>query len=383
MRRAFALAAWLVAAPAWGLFEKTIQVDVRDPAGRPAEAFVWARELGELGKIHGTITVCVRADLQRVAAGTARIQFPAPTPVAMTLRDFKTEVSAYRPGHCVARAQDVESVTLRIRPAPRRPEERLAYLEQLAATLVCRRGAWSRGSAAAMDPLIAAIEAEVKPLVLGPYEQEIAARIRMQLKLAKTFPTLEESTPQALAEPRTPPPRDFLIAPGNQPSLYDERAKMWVLSAPRLSEQIVVLQAPSGNRPGSAAGVVGATAPIPGAVQGGAGAAQWDRSPPTIRCRHGAVSKCNFDQRDAQGETALGVALKYLRTDEVKLLLDAGADPSVNTTPGGLPAIDLLLQRSSNLGTWEADRAHEILAMLGLVLHHIRLNPSPVRLKSR
>ena len=367
MKRALIAASLLLGAPAWALPGSEVRIEVRDAADRPADAFVLSRELGELGKLHGTTTVCVRADLRAAVGGKALMSLPGPTLDRMLLRDLKTETIAYRPRHCLARAKNVETATLRLRPAPSRPEERLPYLEEVAASLFCRRGAWSSGSAASLERMIAAIEGEMKPLVRGPYERQIADRIRMHLQLAKGFPSLEEvgAGPALVTEASTPPPRDFIIVPASHSSTYDARGNMWIVAPRQMPEQIVVLSPPSGNRPGNAAGVVGARDPIPGAIVPG-GTSAWDRSPPVIRCRLGEPSKCDVDQRNTEGETALGSAVRFAKADEVKLLLDAGANPSLPVTPGGLPAIDLQLQRMLRMSPtgWDADQARAIVAML-------------------
>lgn len=341
--------------------------EVRDAADRPAPgAFVVARELGELGKFHGTVTYCIRAAARPASAtGATRVDLPAATLEALALSDRRLEVLAYRPGHCVARAKDVQSATLRLRPAPNRPDERLPYLEELAVSIVCRREGWSPGSTAVVEKLIAAIEGEVKPLVHGPWERQVADRIKVYLKIAKSFPSLEDLVqPSPLAEPRPLSPRDFIIVPATYASSYDERKKLWVAAPPRPPEQIISLSPPSGSRPGQAVAVMGVIDPIPGASGGGGGV--LDRAPPTIRCRFGAPSKCNVDQRDDEGETALGNAVKYFRVEEVRILIEAGADPSVPTTPGGLPAAELVAQRMkrTSAGAWDAEQGRQILALL-------------------
>jgi hypothetical protein len=368
VRRALAAVVLLSASPAWAIFGPALHYEVRDAADRPAQgAFIVARELGELGKFHGTVTVCIRAAAKPAASGVTKLELPPATLDAFALRDRRLETLAYRPGHCAARVKDVESTVLRLRPASPRADERLPYLEELSASLVCRRGGWSSGSTAAIEKLAAAIEAEVKPMVRGPWEREIVDRIRTHLKVAKSFPSLEDLTadaPPPLAEPRLPPPRDFIIVPATHGTLFDERAQLWIEAPPRPREQVISLSPPSGNRPGNAAGVVGAIDPIPGAVGGGSPAS--DRAPPTIRCRFGAPSKCNLDQRDMQGETALGNAVKYFRVEEVKVLLEAGADPEVAASPSGPRPAELARQRMKNYapGSWDVQQGQQILALL-------------------
>ena len=367
MRPVLAAIALLLATPAGAIFPTRLDFEVRDAEDRPAKgAFVVARELGELGKFHGTVTYCIRAAAKASSpTGLTKLDLPAATIESLALTDHRLEVLAYRPGHCVARVKGAESAILRLRRAPNRAEERLPYLEEVAVSLVCRRGGWGTGSPAVLEKMIAAIEAEVKPHLHGPWERRIAQRIHTYLKAAKTFPSLEDlAQPAALAEPKTPSPRDFIIVPATHRTLFDERAQLWIAAPPRPREQVVVLSPPSGNRPGQAAGVVGAIGAIPGAVGGGGSAA--DRAPPTIRCRFGEPSKCNLDQRDESGETALGAAVKYFRAEEVRILLDGGADPSVAVTPGGPRPAELVRQRMKNYSpaSWDVQQGEQILAML-------------------
>lgn len=369
MRPALAAFALLLATPVWAIFGTQLNYEVRDAEDRPAKgAFIVARELGELGKFHGTVTYCIRAAAKASSpTGVTKVDLPAATIEALALRDHRLEVLAYRPGHCVARVKGAESAILRLRRAPNRAEERLPYLEEVAVSLVCRRGGWGAGSPAVLEKMIAAIEAEVKPLLHGPWERQIADRIHTYLKVAKTFPSLEDmAADEPLAEARTPPPRDFIIVPGTWATKYDERKSLWIAASPRPREQVISLSPPSGNRPGLAVGVVGAIDPIPGAVGGGGGGSAADRAPPAIRCRFGEPSKCNLDQRDESGETALGAAVKYFRVEEVKVLLDGGADPSVAVTPGGPRPAELVRQRMKNYspGSWEVEQGQRILALL-------------------
>jgi hypothetical protein len=369
VRPALAAIALLLATPAGAIFGTQLSYEVRDAEDRPAKgAFVVARELGELGKFHGTVTYCIRAAAKGSSpTGLTKLDLPAATIEALALRDHRLEVLAYRPGHCVARVKGAESAILRLRPAPNRAEERLPYLEEVAVSLVCRRGGWGAGSPAALEKMIAAIEAEVKPLLHGPWERRIADRIHTYLKVAKTFPSLEDlAADEPLTEPKTPPPRDFIIVPGTWASKYDERKSLWIAAPPRPREQVISLSPPSGNRPGNAVGVVGAIGPIPGAVGRGGGGSAAARAPPAIRCRVAEPSKCNLDQRDETGETALGAAVKYFRVEEVKMLLEAGADPSVAVTPGGPRPAELVQQRMKNYspGSWDVQQGQQILALL-------------------
>jgi hypothetical protein len=72
------------------------------------------------------------------------------------------------------------------------------------------------------------------------------------------------------------------------------------------------------------------------------------RMPPPgliIHCRHGEPSRCNLDERDAQGRTAIAGYAAELKVDEVQLLLANGAHPSAPAGTGGIDAFDLVLSR--------------------------------------
>jgi hypothetical protein len=218
------------------------------------------------------------------------------------------------------------------------------------------------------------------PLVQGPWERQIAERTRTYLKMAKGFPSLEDlQRPSELAEPKSLTPRDFIIVPATWMSNYDGRNRLWVAAPPRPREQVVVLSAPSGSRPGQAAAVQGSIDPIPGAVSGGGGGSAADRAPPTIRCRFGAPSQCDLDQRDESGETALYTAVKHFRLEEVRVLMEGGADPNVPVKPGGVKAAEVIQQRMTNYspGSFDHEQGRQILALLAASPKARAANASP------
>lgn len=310
MRSAILTAILLLATPAFALFGTTLRVEVRDGQDRPAaDGFVVARDIGYVGifgQIHSSQRVCVSAGAATFAGGAAKIRLPAPAIRYMSAGRRRIEVIAYRPGHCASWSEDWRSgVTMRLPPAPGAADERLMYLQELTASLVCD-GPWDKATAAAIEWLAKALDEETRPLVREPYERQLAERIRMNLRLARN---------RIVPEPH----RD--LAPG--------------APAEGFSRDFVVV------REGSPARAV-------------------------VRCRHGEPAACNLDQRDSRGETALGAAINLLDVDEVRALLAAGADPAVRTKPAGDPAIDMLLRRMARTSPShsESDRALEILALL-------------------
>lgn len=362
MKAALLAATLLLATPAFALFGTTLRVEVRDALDRPAaDGFVFAREIGYIGKLHGSTRVCLRAGAAMVAGGTAKLHWPLP-PVRTILAGLqRIELVAYRPGHCSSLATDWGSgVVMHLPPAPQAVDERLFYIHELTASLACDDGSWGGDSVAAIERLAMVLEEEMRPLAREPFERQVAERVRANLRRARARIVGEDPG----VPPRSATPgfsRDFVVVPGNSPTRWDDRSGTWILGIPQSPPQTSVLAAPRGSQPGNAVAVAGGDftwRPVGPPIEA--------LEPVVLRCRHGEPSACKMDQRDSLGETALGSAISRLRTDEVKLLLAAGADPAVRTTPAGEPAIDILLRRmtrtSPNHG--ESDRALEILALL-------------------
>jgi len=84
-----------------------------------------------------------------------------------------------------------------------------------------------------------------------------------------------------------------------------------------------------------------------------------------VHCRFGA-GNCDLGARDSNGSTALYRFATALRVDEVRALLDAGADPWKPGMPNGEAPLDTIAQRlrSYPAGTDSAKAAGEIHAML-------------------
>jgi hypothetical protein len=82
-----------------------------------------------------------------------------------------------------------------------------------------------------------------------------------------------------------------------------------------------------------------------------------------IHCRHGAPSACDLDERDVDGATALHGLAWAGRIDEVRALLEAGADPNATKGPGGQTPMDIVL-RQVLLGYDGAAKAAEVLDAL-------------------
>lgn len=91
-----------------------------------------------------------------------------------------------------------------------------------------------------------------------------------------------------------------------------------------------------------------------------------------IHCRYGSPTACDLNQRDAQGRTALHWAADALRADEVKLLLESGADPSIPEQPFGDEPIDMLLRRLAGLTSTDSQNIESAREILSLLARHPR-----------
>lgn len=295
----------LLAAPAWALLG-TITANVRDAkTDRPLDdAFVFARERGDISRIHGSITVCMRAGVGPVVGGMAKLQWPLPS-VNPLIGRRRLETIAYSPGHCAAEGS-ADGQTLRLKPVAHSPHERLMYLDEFAGALLCPNGRWGEGSDIAMARLAEAVDRELEPLERDAFGRKMARSIRERLDIARSRPSANPYlTPEAVMAMTAMAPRDFVFAPANQ-------------------------------------------------------------KPLAIHCRHGATSACDYDERSERGETPLGEMIRLLKEEEVKLLLEAGADPSVPVEPGGPKAVEALVGRMLYVTPQSrgADSVREILQLL-------------------
>jgi hypothetical protein len=85
--------------------------------------------------------------------------------------------------------------------------------------------------------------------------------------------------------------------------------------------------------------------------------------PLVVHCRHGAPSACDLDERDSNGATALYSLAGSGKVDEVRVLLEAGADPNATKGPGGDTAMDVAL-RQVLLNYDNAEKASQVLGAL-------------------
>jgi len=349
-----AAAALLLAAPAWAL-PGSITADVRDEkTGRPLDGFVFAREKGEIGKIHGSTTVCMRASVGPVVGGKAKLHLPLPSPNPLVGRR-RFETIAYSPAHCVGQG-NADGQTLQLKPAAQSPHERLMYLHELAGALLCPDARWGDGSDAAMAQLAEAVDRELKPLERDAFGRKMARKVRESLDHARSKPPASPYRfPDEMMKMSA---REFAFAPANHKVPWEKSREPAIVALPAQPPRVMSIDAPRGNRPGNAVGVVGGSSgsqplgPPPG--------------PLAIHCRHGTPSACDYDERSEAGETPLGEMIRFLKEEHVKLLLAAGADPGVPVVPGGPKAVEALAARMLNVvpRSRDADSVKEILELL-------------------
>jgi hypothetical protein len=87
-----------------------------------------------------------------------------------------------------------------------------------------------------------------------------------------------------------------------------------------------------------------------------------------IHCRHGAPSACDLDERDVRGFTALASLASELKAEEVRVLLEAGANPAVVIDVAGNATVEAfvkrIIERTPAPGSADAVHAREIMKLL-------------------
>jgi hypothetical protein len=363
----FLVVALLVAPATAGAFK----VALRDEAsGKPLEgAFVIAREWATVGKIHGTDDYCARADVAPVHGPFVTMDLPlAGTDMFTTARGL--EAIAYRPGYCLGRTESAERIAswkymsvgmprpkeidtstetrLQMRRSEADPEERLLYLRQMLPLFSCTRDRWSSRSEKSLELFREAVVSEARTLARTRYEKALAHRLGQQVVTAEVRRVQPLQDVASSASGPTSFPRDFLVAPADVTVKWGDTGLLVAAARPHAAMQAAAPMAASPQ------GVPLGPPRLPqGGMIVGGGAANPARPPPplVIHCRHGEASKCDLDERDADGRTAIFGAIYFLhsRTDdarsvnEVRTLLAAGANPTIPQRPFGATPLELAL----------------------------------------
>ena len=352
MRRALLAAALAAALAQWPGFGADFIVHVVDEGRKPVpQAFVVAREFVNVPQFHGSRTYCESADL--AAAREAHVvRLPSAALSHVTPgRTHAQEAYAYAPGFCVERTTPARAAAYSLagpamgmpRPEPVKPasdvwlratgdegnEDRLQYLVGFAQSLWCMQ--WSDRSHGEVAKLALAMQAEADAIARTRYGKLLAQRLRERLAAARELRTPVDDTPRiASASIQQPYARDFILAPANAAVRFPKEGE---------PNQLVAMA----MRPGMEASLA-------------------------IHCRHGAPSSCDLDERDAQGYTALYSSVGRLDVEAVKLLLEAGANPSVAVNVEGVDSIDALLRRAimnpPAAGSIDAGKALAIMDLL-------------------
>jgi hypothetical protein len=368
--QALLLSIGLVPGPAAAFLGTGVKVGVRDAeTNKPLEgAFVVVREFAEVGRLHGSSNYCVRA--QAAAADAPWVTLKLPHAGSDTLVPARAlEAFAYRPGYCLARignaaaAASHKRISLGMAPPPeldssrdnalvmRRAaqavDERLVYLDQVAAGLICHEARWGDGGKEALGRMADAMTAEASSIARSKYEKHLAGKLASRLAVAREVPKMHESlglvgaVQPALAR-ETTFARDFFVGPANARVSWGDgsRTIVGISNAPRAAVPA---------RPGSTPTLQQPPPPSPPAL--------------VIHCRHGPPSACDLDERGADGATALHSLASAGRVEEVRVLLEAGADPNATQGPHGDTAMDIVLRQL--LRNYEsAARAAQILDLL-------------------
>lgn len=380
-----------------GIGSTDFTVTVRDAAtGQPVDgAFVVAREFTTVGQFHGSKTYCIRGDVAQVSGLRLAIRLPdAGTDSFRGARAI--EAFAYRPGYCLARTADGRATSysmhgpgyggdrpkaldpsvetkLEMRRSTQGSEDRLLYLGEVVQGLVCEEPRWSDRGREGLERISAAMVAEAQGLARSRYEKSLVERMKGWLMAAREMKAGTELVPMPMAIRAPRPtslaagfPRDFIVGDPDLRVSWDASRNMAIAAMPGRIEAARVMAAPSGTRPGQAAvAVSGGGIPQAVVVQPKT-TVTAGRIGPAIHCRHGAPSACDLNERDAQGTTALQAYVGALKPAEVRVLLEAGADPSIAAKPSNIAPIETLVERMARTqpDTGTARDAFEILEML-------------------
>ena len=368
-------------ATALAFFGTTIKVGVRDAeTNKPlGGAFVVVREFAEVGKLHGSMSYCVRAQAAAADAPSLTLGLPHPGTDLLT-KARALEGFAYRPGYCMARIGDARAAAshkymnvgmaappeldasaennFAMRRAAQTPEERLLHLEQIASGLLCQQSRWGDGSKEAIGKLAEAMTGEANSIARSKYEKHLASRVARRLAIARELPKLDQHfgmTGMVHDPGEARFARDFFVGPANMRVAWGDgsRPVIAVTSAPMAA-------AAAAPPPG-----VGPTAAPLEMRLPKSPIAPAPPAPPRmiVHCRHGAPSACDLDERDADGATALHGYAGTGKVDEVRALLEAGADPNATKWPRGDTAMDIVL-RQVLLGYANAEKAAQVLDLL-------------------
>jgi hypothetical protein len=370
-------------------------VRVVDEAGRPVPgAFVIGREFVDVPQLHGSRTYCDRADAAPVAREVHEITLPgAGIGKLAPGRHYALEAFAYAPGYCIDRTPPAHraaasnalpatwrsgppaiaagsETTLRARPAAP-GEERLAYLVDFSLALACPAGSWSRRSGASLQQLSNAMAAEANGAAETKYGKLLASQVRRNLAQATRSDAGGPAAPPRAVNVATQADnfvRDFIVAPGHY------RVQFPAANAAPGQPAFAIASAGGGTaygaaqpaaRPGAAPG------PATIVVQGQTAArlASPGSAGLVIHCRHGAPARCDLDERDAQGKTALAHYAAQLDVEAVGLLVSNGANPSAPSGVSGVDAFETLVARlimnppaSGSIDAGNAIRILEIMA---------------------
>ena len=380
-----------------GIGTTEFTVAVRDAAtGKPLDGtFVVAREFTTVGQFHGSKTYCVRGDVAQVAG--PRVSMWLPSAGTDSLHGARAiEAFAYRPGYCLARTADGRAASyalhgpslgaerpkpldpavetrLEMRRAVQAPEDRLLYLGEIVQGLVCEEPRWSDRSREGLERVSKAMVAEAEGLARNRYEKSLVEKMKGWLVIAREMKPDQAGMVTAMGLPSFQPmtlaagfPRDFIVGDPDLRVSWDASRNMAIAAMPGRIESAQAMAMPSGPQPGYAALAASGAAPVQAVVVQPKTTVTAGRLGPVIHCRHGAPSACDLNQRDAQGATALQAYVGALKPAEVKVLLDAGADPSIAAKPSGVAPIETLVERLARTQPDSADAksAAEILELL-------------------
>jgi hypothetical protein len=369
MRRIGALAAITAAAaqaavPGLGT---SLEVRVLGENGQPVPgAYVIAREFATIGQFHGHRVTCTRGDIDTPAGGPHEMRLPPAGMGHLAIdRTHSTEATAYAPGYCVARSPATDAagnVQLRGVAVPG-DETRLHYLLRTANAIACN--AWSERSRGNAQALVQAMRAEADAIARTRYEKSLVQRLSSQLTGAVSLAPGDPPAIPVVVARADAFARDFVLLPEGSLVRFPE---------PGEPNQMVVAA-----RRGTAAVAASAAAPAAGAPNRAApfpapGTIGIDTAPAAtkprleIRCRHGAPSACDLDERDARGRTALAQYASDLNAEAVEVLVAAGANPSIDSPLPGADAIEawmrLVMNGTIAAGSPEAVRAIAVIDAL-------------------
>lgn len=351
----------------------------RDQGTDIKSAFFVVREFTTYERFHGSSTFCFRGtvaasiDGQWALARLLELGWSEAKDTGADSSDY-LEVTAYSPGYCAVQTSPGKdqslylssykgpskhwsgrpleiirgsALTLKTVPHADPAEWRILYLTDLVYQMTCSLPYWQESSDAEMA---SAMVQEASAIARTPYEKYLVDDLKLALENRRT-PTGIHAMKTKHAWPAPPrPPVNIIIAPAGTVISWGQGSELTIVAAHQgtirgagassIEKKTATMRAPSLHTSAKSA------AKMP--IQPAAPTEKKEIPPLHIFCRFGDTSKCDLNERDSDGATLLARIVEASRLEELKVLMDAGADPDIARAPGGATPLDGILNSVLN-----------------------------------